>query len=169
MQQSTKLRFHHVHSVRIILHDIRGHSKQAVNQPLTAMWSNHKLRSSNRLCNDKSIVNPFSRLWIFSSSSWLRILIDLKLLIIAKAFPAYFFCNTIADNKWKLAYLLFGWIIRIKPPSGWRRKDVAEISYGTSWRDWMQVISLLVYIIHSAEARVVGPTSHDASVFITSL
>ena len=170
MQQSTKLGYRLLHSVRIMLHDIRGHSKQALNQPLTAMWSNHKLRSSNWLCNDISIVNPFSRLWIFSPSSWLRITKDLKLLIIAQTFPAYFFCNTlndIADDKWKLAYLLFGWIIRIKPPVGWRGKDVAEISFGTSWRVCMQVVSLLVCIIHAGEARRVGPTSHDASVFIT--
>ena len=47
------------------------------------------------------IVNPFSRLWIFSPSSWVRISIDLKLfkLIIAQTAPGYFFCNTLNDKR----------------------------------------------------------------------
>jgi hypothetical protein len=90
---------HRVQSVSIILPDIRGHSMQTVNQPLTTMCSNHKRRLSKGPCNDTSIVNPFSRLWIFSPSSWLRISIDLKLLMIAQTHPAYFFCDTLNVKK----------------------------------------------------------------------
>ena len=86
-------------SVSIILPDIRGHSMQAVNQPLTAMCSNHNWRSSKRPCNATSIVNPFSRLWILFPLSCSRTSIDLKLLIIAHTFPAYFFCNMLSDKK----------------------------------------------------------------------
>ena len=82
-----------------VCNDIRRHSIQAVNQLLTTMCSNHNWRSSNRPCNPTSIVNPFSRLWILFPLSCSRTSIDLKLLIIAQTFPAYFFCNSLNDKK----------------------------------------------------------------------
>ena len=86
-----------MHSVSIILPDIRRHSIQAVNQLLTPKCSNHNWRSLNRSCNSRFIVNPFSRLWNFSPLSS-RISIYLKLLMIAQTAPEYFFCYTLKDK-----------------------------------------------------------------------
>ena len=100
-----------------VCNDIRRHSIQAVNQLLTTMCSNHNWRSSNRPCNPTSIVNPFSRLWIF-----LR-------------------------QKKKLGEDIDRSEAIDKPPVGWRGKDVEEIGSGTKRRVLMRLLGCSTHAI----------------------
>ena len=99
MSKTSKARIHRDYPVSIILPNIRKHPIQAANQTLTAICSKYSRSLSNWSCNTTSIVSPFSRLWILSPSRSLRISMVLKLSIIAHTFPAYFFCDTLNDNK----------------------------------------------------------------------